>query len=97
MEQKDNNDQFLRVLRCIADYHKQEPKMLEKDIFKEWISSLEGPMKSDFTGKGFEQSKTALPFRRYTLERNNQGMRDYMRFHLSAEDFEYYQITFEQR
>ena len=91
-----NNDQFFRVSKAIADYHKQEPTMLTEDIFEEWISGLEEPMKGDFTEKGFEQSKTALPFRRYALERNNQGMRDYMRSNLSAADFEYYKIVFEE-
>ena len=34
-------------------------------------------------------------FRRYVLERDNKGMRDYMRTHLTEEDFQYFLNTFE--
>jgi len=47
-------------------------------------------MKSDFRKKGFEACKTILSFRRYYQEKNDYGMRDFIRDNTSKEDFEYY-------
>ena len=40
---------------------------------------------------GFEACRTMLPFTRYVNERNDIGMRDWMKEHLSSSDFNYWQ------
>ncbi len=83
-------EQHLRVTDLMVEYHKRPPvEPTEKD-WKEWIKGLNEPMKSDFRKKGFEACKTILSFRRYYQEKNDYGMRDFIRDNTSKEDFEYY-------
>lgn len=90
------DEQFMRVSKVIAQYYKGAPVELTEDVFKQWIEALDEPMKSGFLRQGFEQAKNALPFRRFALELNDYGMRDYMRENLTKEDFQYYKNTFEK-
>lgn len=83
-------EQHLRVTDLMLEYHKQPPVEPKIKDWEEWIEGLEEPMKSDFRKKGFGTAKTVLSFRRYYQEKNDYGMRDFMRDNLSKEYFEYY-------
>jgi protoporphyrinogen oxidase len=51
---------------------------------------LPANIKKDMKLKGFEACKMMLPFTRYVNERQDIGMGEWMKHHLSAEDYEYY-------
>ena len=55
--------------------------------FKNWISSLKEPMKSDFLKKGLNASKGVLNFKRFYLEYRDYGMAEFMKNNLSKKDF----------
>lgn len=40
--------------------------------------------------KGIDYCRNAMPFTRYVNERNDRGFRDWMKEHLSEEDYRYY-------
>ena len=83
-------EQHLRVTDLMLEYHKRPPVKPKLKDWEEWIDGLQEPMKGDFKKKGFEAAKTVLSFSRYYQEKNDYGMRDFMRDNLSKEDFEYY-------
>ncbi|MEM1118969.1 MAG: hypothetical protein AAGJ18_00885 [Bacteroidota bacterium] len=83
-------EQHLRVADLMVEYHKRPPVEPTKEDWKEWLEGLKEPMKSDFKNKSFETAKRTLSFSRYYQEKNDYGMRDFMRDNLSKEDFEYY-------
>lgn len=82
--------QYMRVSDMMAEYYKRPPVEPTKKDWKEWIEGLSEPMKSHFKKKGFEAAKDTLSFIRYYQEKNNYGMRDFIRDNMSKEDFEYY-------
>ncbi|MFD3003710.1 hypothetical protein ACFS7Z_25365 [Pontibacter toksunensis] len=45
-------------------------------------------MRNYFTKEGFEASKGVVDFRRFVAEENVQGLKEYMRQHLSGSDYE---------
>lgn len=57
----------------------------------EWLEGIPAPVRANLQARGFEVCKTHLPFRRYVLEKNDSGMGEFMRTHLDAEDFAFYQ------
>ncbi len=79
-----------RVSKAMAQYYEDAPKAPNINDWESWVEVLDEPMKSGFRAIGFEKSKTALPFMRFYLELYDYGVRDYMRKHLSPNDFEYY-------
>ena len=82
--------QHIRVSKMMAQYYRDTPIEPTTDDWRQWIDSLNEPMKTGYSRQGFEKSKTALPFIRFCSEYHDFGMRDYMRQKLSKEDLEYY-------
>ena len=68
----------------------QKLKYVSEDLTK-WVvksrSKLTDNMKKDMQRKGFEACKSILPFTRYVNERCDIGMDDWMKNHLSDDDF----------
>lgn len=60
--------------------------------FEEYLEGLahDGLRRAEREG-GLDKAKTSLSFRRYVLERHDMGMDDYLRQHLSEEDYAFYQ------
>lgn len=90
----DNTKEFharmFRIGNASYRYHQQantlNDKIAEK-YFYEWLEGLPDNIKADMHAKGFEACKTMLPFTRYVNERCDVGMDDWMKEHLSEEDF----------
>ena len=59
--------------------------------FEEYLEGLphEGLRRAEKAG-GLDKAKTSYPFRRYVLERHDIGMDEYLRTHLSAEDYAFH-------
>ncbi|MEM1120265.1 MAG: hypothetical protein AAGJ18_07430 [Bacteroidota bacterium] len=89
-------EQHMRVSDMMVAYHKRPPVEPTLKDWEDWIKGLPEPMKSGFREKGFEDSKSALPFIRFYQEKHDYGMRDFIRDNMSKEDFEYY-MTLEKK
>jgi hypothetical protein len=82
-------DQLLRIGTVAAQYMRQP--VFPNDVnFKEWIESLQEPMKSAFKEKGIEGCKGVLNYRRFLLELEDNGMDEFMKSKLGAEDFDFW-------
>ena len=68
--------------------HKPVKKM--PALFDEWLNSLPSKIAGIMKSRGFEQCKTVLSFTHFVNEHNNKNMNEWMKEHLSEEDFAYY-------
>ena len=80
-----------RVVQAASAFYIQAEAEPAPQHFEDWLNSLEEPMKGSFRERGFEACKGVLSFRRFVAERNNLDMDAYMRQHLSAEDYTFWQ------
>ena len=60
-------------------------------FYSEWLEGLPEKMRKIMKLKGFEECKSILSFTRYVNERKDVGMNEWLKLHLSNEDFEYWQ------
>ena len=61
-----------------------------KIYYEEWIGELPSNLSVEMKKKGFEYCKSALPFTRYVNEREDIGIDEWMKEHLSNEDYQAY-------
>jgi hypothetical protein len=97
-EEREEHARLFRFGNAAYIYH-QEAENLEptETDFKEWLTGLPENMRNDMKNKGFESCKSVLSFSRYVMEKNDIGMEEWMKKHLSKDDYnEYYKII-EQR
>lgn len=72
-------------------YHQEAEKFSPtEDLWKEWIGGLDGAFKKEMEERGFGESKLLLPFTRYVNEKNDVGLGEYLKKHLSPEELEEY-------
>jgi hypothetical protein len=55
--------------------------------YEEWLEGLPHNIKVDMQKKGYNACKTFAPYTRYVNERTDIGMDEWMKEHLSEEDF----------
>ncbi|SMO90773.1 hypothetical protein SAMN06265379_11411 [Saccharicrinis carchari] len=87
---KEFHARMFRIGNASYRYHKQANSLsvkMAKKYFHEWLEGLPDSITADMRAKGFEACKTMLPFTRYVNERCDAGMDDWMKEHLSEEDF----------
>lgn len=62
--------------------------------FNEYLDGLphDGLRDAERT-RGLDEAKRSFPFRRYVLERHDVGMDEFLRQHLSAEDYEFHRAA----
>lgn len=92
-EEREFHARLFRYGNAAYVYHQQACSINEKrqkEYYQEWLQGLPSDIATDMKAKGFEQCKGMLPFTRYVNERNDYGMRDWMKEHLSEEDYNYY-------
>ena len=61
-----------------------------KFFYEEWLQGLPADVSADMRRLGFEGCKTMVPFTRYVNERTDIGMDEWMKDHLSSEDYKNY-------
>ena len=61
-----------------------------KIFFTEWLEGLPANIKADMKRLGFDKCKNMLPFTRYVNERQDIGMDEWMKEHLTEDDYKYY-------
>jgi len=72
-------------------YDTSEKKL--KLYYDEWLEGLPANIRESMEKHGFEKCKSMLPFTRYVNERNDIGMDEWMREHLTAGDYEFYKTN----
>ena len=55
--------------------------------FNDWLAGLPDNVRKEMEVKGFEECKTMLPFTRHVMERNDIGMEEWMKKHLTKEEY----------
>lgn len=89
-EQKEFHERFFRIGNAAFVYHQHAtsvPDQVAGKYFQEWLEGLPDNIRRDMQKKGFEACKTMLPFTRYVNERTDIGMDEWMKMHLSNEDY----------
>jgi len=98
---KDEREEHARLFRFgNASYiYYQEAEELEptETDFKEWLTGLPENVRRDMRNRGFESCKGIISFTRYVMEKNDIGMDEWMKQHLSESDYKEYQKVIEQR
>ena len=92
-EEREYHARFFRMGNAMYIYHQQAAFTCEqrlREYYDEWLQGLPAPIAEDMKKRGGEQCKNILPFTRYVNERNDSGLRDWMREHLSQEDYDFF-------
>ena len=93
-EERELHARLFRYGNAAYVYHQLAKAPQNKDSLKlyyeEWLQGLPPNIAEDMKKKGFEVCRTMFPFTRYVNERADIGMRDWMKEHLSEEDYNYY-------
>lgn len=85
------DERLIRIGHTCNDYYKQlNSKGLTEEDFKQWIESLEEPMRSSFKNKGLGNCRGVLNFQRFILELQDIGLDEYLKNNLTEEDFSYW-------
>ena len=85
------DERLIRIGHTCNDYYKQlNSKDLKEEDFKQWIESLEEPMRSSFKNKGLDNCRGVLNFQRFILELQDIGLDEYLKNNLTDEDFSYW-------
>ena len=90
-EDKDEYAAFFRIGNAAYTYHllaSDTSQSLLEQYYSEWIEGL--PKNISDTMQGLEKCKTMFPFLRYVNERNDIGMDEWMKDHLSEDDYKIY-------
>jgi len=94
-EMREEHARLFRLGNAAYVYHSLAAEELEptEQDFLEWLEALPENIRIDMKTKGFEQCKGILSFTRYVNEKNDIGMREWMRQNLSEEDYKAYRET----
>eukprot|EP01029_Cantina_marsupialis_P031095 TRINITY_DN8750_c0_g1_i1.p1 TRINITY_DN8750_c0_g1~~TRINITY_DN8750_c0_g1_i1.p1 ORF type:complete len:123 (-),score=19.27 TRINITY_DN8750_c0_g1_i1:38-406(-) len=90
-DQREFHQYMFRVGNASYIYHTQATNAIDektlRKYYEEWLEGLPHNIKIDMQKKGFDACKTCVPYTRYVNERSDIGMNEWMKEHLSEEDF----------
>lgn len=92
--ERDYHARMFRIGNATYRYHQLAASPNEETLkvyYQEWLNGLPDNISTDMKKKGFEYCKTVFPFTRYVNERSDVGIDEWMKEHLSPEDFEFLQ------
>ena len=96
-EDREFHAQTFRYGNAACRYHELANAPRNEDSLKlyyeEWLEGLPPNISADMKAKGFEYCKTTLSFTRYVNERTDIGMDEWMKAHLSEEDYNAFNTT----
>ena len=80
---------MFRTGNAAIGYHQQAQLIHDPTLedFDDWLSGLPDNIRLDMQKQGFDVCKTHLPFTRHVMERRDVGIDDWMKEHLSQEDY----------
>jgi len=86
--------QIFRIGNAACNYYQLASCDTSRDFlemcYKEWLEGLSPPISAEMKKKGFEGCRAVLAFKRYVNERKDIGMDEWMKAHLSEEDYKVY-------
>lgn len=91
-EQREFHERMFRIGNATYIYHQQVESLNDKELYPyylEWLEGLPAHISADMKNRGFEQCKFALSFTRYVNERKDIGLDEWMKEHLSEEDYKF--------
>jgi hypothetical protein len=68
-------------------YHQRAANGITEELWLEWLEGLPEKVQAGMKQKGFEECKTILPFTRYVMERNDEGLNEYIERNMDQNDF----------
>ena len=83
--------QLLRLGNAAYRYHQLADGHLTEADFQHWLAGLPPRMRQAMTAAGFEAANSSWAFRRHVLERRDLGYAAFMKQHLSAPDWAFWQ------
>jgi hypothetical protein len=90
-EERAMHEYIFRVGNATYIYHqladKEVDEKTQRKYYEEWLEGLPKNISKDMQKKGFKICKTNLSFTRYINERTDVGMDEWMRNHISEEDY----------
>jgi len=92
-EDREMHATLFRIGNATYIYHQIADDTSEKNkklYYDEWLEGLPTNIKEGMKKLGFEKCKSVLSFTRYVNERNDIGMDEWMREHLTEEDYRAY-------
>ena len=90
-EQRQQHARLFRFGNASYIYHKESAVLHPTEAdFEEWLIALPEDLQSYMKNKGFELCKGVLSFTRYVMEKNDIGMDEWMKNHLSEDDYKEY-------
>jgi len=89
------HERMFRIDNTTTVYHSRTKSEYSPSYvdFLDWLEGLSSNIRKDMEEKRFEFCKTALPFTRHVMEINDMGINEWMRTHLSNDDFELWRST----
>ncbi|MDR2916183.1 MAG: hypothetical protein LBV74_15385 [Tannerella sp.] len=92
--EKEFHARIFRIGNAAYIYHQLATSTTNNETLKvyyqEWLEGLPANIKADMETKEFDQCKNMFPFTRYVNERNDIGMNEWMKEHLSEEYYKDY-------
>jgi hypothetical protein len=92
-EQRAFHARLFRIGNATMHYHNivlSVKNEIPEVYYTEWLEGLPANIRAAMKKKGFEACKTMLSFTQYVNERQDIGMDEWMKEHLSPKDYEYY-------
>jgi len=90
-DEREFHARLFRIGNAIYRYHSKafiyDDNILHQ-YYYEWLEGLPENVKTGMLNKGFQYCKTALPFTRYVNEREDLGLHEWLKQHLSTDDYE---------
>lgn len=94
--EREYNASIYRICNAIFIYHQfisNTCLSMLKSFYLEWLERLPPNIRIDMEEKGFYYCKTVLPFTQYVNERKGIDMDDWMKQHLSEDDYIFFKST----
>lgn len=90
-EQREQHARLFRFGNASYIYHKESVILQPTEAdFEEWLIALPEDVRFYMKSRGFELCKGILSFTRYVMEKNDIGMDEWMKKHLSEDDYNEY-------
>jgi hypothetical protein len=86
----DTDNKLLKIGLAAKQYYEQAEEYVSLPVYNEWITCIEDPLKTHFSKIGFDKGKTAIPFLRFVMEKNDIGLDAFMQSNLSEDEWIYW-------
>jgi hypothetical protein len=97
-DQREEHARLFRFGNAAYIYHHQSEEFEPTETdFKEWLEGLPLEVRNDFEKRGFEDCRGVVSFTRYVMEKNDIGMDEWMKKHLSESDYKEFHKVIEER